>query len=114
MALAATLPQWAEHVRRHRTLLGAARASRAASGATDGPVFAGLVGGLGRLPAAVADAIRARGVEIRTNVTVRGIDHNGADGFRLTVGPVPAAEQLETRQVVVAVPAAPAARLLQH
>ena len=110
LSLAATVPQLAEQAWRHRTLLGAARAARAP--AAGGPVFAGLVGGLGRLPIAVADALRAAGVEVRTNATVRGVERARGDTFRLTLGPVPDAQMVEAHAVVVAVPATPAARLL--
>lgn len=111
LSLLATVPQLAVHVRGHRTLLGAARAAQAATTATDAPVFAGLVGGLGRLPDAIAAVLRRTGVEIRTDAMVRGIDQT-ADGFVLTVGAVPSATQIRARCVVLAVPATPAARLL--
>ena len=56
LSLEATLPQLAPHARRERSLLAAARASRAAAdaGAQDGAVFGAPRGGVGRLPAAVA------------------------------------------------------------
>jgi oxygen-dependent protoporphyrinogen oxidase len=114
LSLAATVPVLAEQTARHRTLLGAARAARANTGATGGPVFGGLVGGLGRLPAAVADELTAAGVEIRTTTTVRTIEQTGDGGFRLATGPVPAPQTIDARSVVVAVPSAPAARLLSH
>jgi oxygen-dependent protoporphyrinogen oxidase len=72
------------------------------------PVFAGLTGGVGRLPAAVA---AASGADVRTGVTVRSIERT-ADGWRLVMGPVPAPSTLEVDAVVVATPAAAAARLL--
>lgn len=111
LSLEATVPQLAPHVRRHRTLLGAARAARGATTREDGPVFAGLIGGLGRLPAAVVSVVRANGVEIRTDTMVRAIERT-QDGYRLTVGAVPRAQHVHARHVVVAIPGAPAARLL--
>ena len=100
-------------------LLDAARRVAGAPAAT-GPVFAGLSGGVGRLPQRLAEQLTAHGVTIRTGVTVRALapspspDHAvaGRDGWRLTLGPASAPEQLEVDAVVLAVPAAPAARLL--
>jgi protoporphyrinogen/coproporphyrinogen III oxidase len=109
LSLDATLPQLAPHARRERTLLAAARAARAETPAADGPVFGALRGGLGRLPAAVAEASGAR---VRTGATVRELRRT-PDGWALTVGPTRAPEQVHADAVVLAVPAAPAARLLQ-
>ncbi|MFL6240112.1 MAG: protoporphyrinogen oxidase [Actinomycetes bacterium] len=112
LSLAATVPQLAAEVHRHRTLLGAAKAVKAATPVSAGPVFAGLRGGLGRLPAAVVALVQERGGEVRTGTTVRGISRT-PDGFRLTLGAVPVEEYVETRSVVLAVPATPAARMLR-
>jgi oxygen-dependent protoporphyrinogen oxidase len=111
LSLAATVPQLAAHVSTHRTLIGAARAARAQSSQVVGPVFAGLVGGRGRVPHAITDVVRAAGVDVRTATTVRELTQTN-DGFRLTCGAVPAQQTIETRAVVIAVPGAPAARLL--
>jgi oxygen-dependent protoporphyrinogen oxidase len=75
-------------------------------------VFAGVVGGLGRLPVALAGRLAERGVEIRTRTTVRGLERVGAAGWRLHIGPVPDHAVLDADAVVLAVPASPAARLL--
>ncbi|MYU18895.1 protoporphyrinogen oxidase, partial [Streptomyces sp. SID8361] len=50
----------------------------------DGPVFMGIDGGVGRLPLAVADAVRAAGGEIRTGAPVRELRRT-ADGWTLAV-----------------------------
>ena len=71
-------------------------------------MFAGLVGGIGRLPLALAET---DGVEVRTSATVRRIERT-ASGFRLTVGSTREPETVETDRVVVAAPGPPAARLL--
>ncbi|MBX6768438.1 MAG: FAD-dependent oxidoreductase, partial [Actinomadura rubrobrunea] len=63
------------------------------------------------LPHLVADAITAEGGTIRTDAMVRELRRTST-GWRLTVGPARAPEYLEADAVVVAVPAAPAARLL--
>jgi protoporphyrinogen/coproporphyrinogen III oxidase len=82
-----------------------AAAARAGS-ATPGPVFAGIAGGLGRLPRALGT-----GLEVRTDAPVRGLRRTPT-GFALVVGPTIAAEEVLADEVVLAVPAAPAARLL--
>ena len=98
-------------------LLDAAAAVVAAPAAT-GPVFAGLSGGIGRLPQRLAEQLRAHGVTIRTGVTVRALepmpDHavSGWGAWRLTLGPASEPQVLDVDAVVLAVPAAPSARLL--
>ncbi|CAN5291861.1 protoporphyrinogen oxidase [soil metagenome] len=72
------------------------------------PVFAGITGGVGRLPQAVADA---SGAEVRVNATVRQIEHAN-DVWRLVVGPTTDFETIEVDAVIVAAPAPAAARLL--
>jgi oxygen-dependent protoporphyrinogen oxidase len=111
LSLRATLPQLVPHAARHRSLLLAARAARAATPPTDGPLFASLPGGLGRLPAAVAAAAATSGADIRLGSTVRGLSRTPT-GWRLILGSAAAPEQLVADAVVLAVPAAPAARLL--
>ncbi len=73
-----------------------------------GPVFAGIVGGMGRLPVAIAADER---VEVRTEATVRALRRT-PEGFVLTVGPTRAPEQVSAARVVLATPASPTARLL--
>jgi oxygen-dependent protoporphyrinogen oxidase len=75
---------------------------------SDAPVFAALPGGMGRLPEAIATA---SGAEVRTGAVVRALRRT-TKGWELTVGPTTAPEHLEARDVVLATPAAPAARLL--
>ena len=77
-----------------------------AGAATPGPVFAGIEGGLGRLPRALAD-----GLDVRTGATVRELRRTPT-GFVLVVGPTTDAEEVEADEVVLATPAAPSARLL--
>jgi oxygen-dependent protoporphyrinogen oxidase len=107
LSLFATLPQLRLSLARNRSVILAAR--DASPGAATGPVFAGLPGGLGRLPSAVA---KASGAEIRTGTTVRALQRT-PDGWRLTTGSAAEPSYLDVDAVVVAVPAAPAARLLQ-
>jgi oxygen-dependent protoporphyrinogen oxidase len=104
LSLRATTPQIAAL---GPDLLSGATAARAAATAT-GPVFAGLVGGVGQLPAAVA---ATDGVEVRLDATVRAVTRTPG-GWRLSVGPTTDVEHLDVDAVVVAAPAPAAARLI--
>jgi len=81
------------------------------------PVFAGLAGGVGRLPRALARQLAARGVELRSRTTVRELVPRPGGGWRLGLGPAPAGglhhgSHLDVDAVVLAVPARAASRLL--
>ncbi|MCA1713457.1 MAG: protoporphyrinogen oxidase [Actinobacteria bacterium] len=106
LSLQATLPALAGQLVQHRSLLLAARASRGTP--APGPVFAGLRGGLGTFPPALA---RASGADVRTGTTVRALERTGT-GWRLVTGSAASPSYVDADAVVLAVPAAPAARLL--
>jgi protoporphyrinogen/coproporphyrinogen III oxidase len=74
------------------------------------PVFVTLTTGLGSLPEAVAKASNA---EIRTSAMVRDLQRTES-GWRLTVGSAADPEYLTADAVIIAVPAAPASRLLSR
>ncbi|WP_251059024.1 MULTISPECIES: protoporphyrinogen oxidase [unclassified Streptomyces] len=110
ISMRAAVPQLFEAARTH-TLLGdgvrdlqrkAAQQPQAA-----GPVFAGIDGGIGRLPLAVAEACRSAGARILTGTPVREVVRT-AEGWRVIAD----AEAIEADGVVLATPAGPAARLL--
>ncbi|MFC6287662.1 protoporphyrinogen oxidase [Nocardioides sp. GCM10027113] len=104
----ATVPQLVALLERGSLLEAAA-----ALPVVHGPVFGGLAGGMGRLPEALAATGRFR---VRTGATVRALDRVDAStggGFSLVLGPTRDEECLEVDEVVLAVPAAPAARLLK-
>ncbi len=111
LSLDAVLPQLSGAVRVERSLLRSA--ARVVHDSTSGqPVFAGLRGGVGQLPAAVGGAITAqRGARIRTASTVRRLERTKT-GWRVVIGPTASPEAITCDGVVIAVPAAPAARLL--
>lgn len=109
LSLRATVPALAHEVGRHSSLLDAAAAVRAAAPPHEGPVFAGIRGGVGRLPAAVA---AASGASVRTGVTVRAITPT-TTGWRVETGPAPRPEFIDADGVVLAVPAAATVRLLR-
>ena len=72
-----TVPALYRLARRERSLLAAAKEARktgaAPSGARRGPVFAGISGGVGRLPIALAERLERRGVTIDRGTEVTGI-----------------------------------------
>lgn len=109
LSLYATLPQLVAPVARSRSLLLATRQARATATPYTGPLFRGLPGGLGRLPAAVANA---SGAQVRLSTTVRALARTPT-GWRLDLGSAAHPEQLDVDGVVLAIPAAPAARLLR-
>lgn len=76
------------------------------------PVFAGIDGGLHRLPQQLAQRLTERGVTLRTGTIVRELRRTDT-GWEVVTGPVPAPEVHQGDRVVVAVPSAPTARLLQ-
>jgi oxygen-dependent protoporphyrinogen oxidase len=88
--------------------------SRAAAAATPPPdpsipVFAGLRGGVGRLPGAIAAASTAT---VRTTSTVRDLARRPDGGWNLVVGSTRDPEVLQADAVVLATPARATARLL--
>ncbi len=96
------------HRRSPRSALTCSRALRRRdpAAAASGPVFAGLVGGVGQLPEAVA-----AGIELRLDATVREISRTN-DGWQLSVGPTTDVEVIGVDAVIIAAPAPAAARLL--
>jgi protoporphyrinogen/coproporphyrinogen III oxidase len=116
LSFRATLAPLAAAAPRHATLTGAAAsllpsAPAPADGpaAKPAPVFVSLTTGIGALPEAVA---KASGADVRTNAMVRELKRT-ATGWRLTVGSAADPEYMDADAVILATPAAPAARLLQ-
>jgi oxygen-dependent protoporphyrinogen oxidase len=105
LSLQATLPQLAATLGQHQSLVAAAQAAVTAPAA--GPVFAGVAGGLGHLPPALA-----QGLDVRLRTTVRGLVRT-RDGWRVETGSAADPGFLDVDAVVLAVPGAPAARLLR-
>jgi oxygen-dependent protoporphyrinogen oxidase len=97
LSVAATAPQLATA---GRSLLRGVRGSR--SGAT-GPVFGAVPGGLAALIDALAADLDAKGVAVETDRPARTLSARGADWV---------VDRLRLDAVVLALPAAPAARLL--
>lgn len=117
LSLRATVPTLYREVTKERSLLrAAARVARGGSresGARRGPVFAGIRGGIGRMPAAVAADLVSLGAEIHTGSAVRSL-HRDGDGWRVVVGSVAEQRVYNADAVVLAVPAYSATGLLSH
>lgn len=119
ISMKAAVPALFEAARSRPTLAEAVRAVQRAGAATpsdaagagtglDGAAFAGIRGGVGTLPGAVADAIRAAGGEIRTGTPVTALRRTGPRGWQV----VTPERVLTPDAVVLATPAGPAAALL--
>lgn len=117
----ATLAPLAAAARKHAALTDAARSllppapdnsgkpPAGGAPARPAPVFVSLVTGIGTLPEAVA---KASGADVRVNAMVRELTRTET-GWRLTIGSAADPEYLDADAVILATPAAPAARLLQ-
>ena len=101
----ATVPQLVGFAERGSVL---AQAPKIISTTQDVPVFAGIAGGIGRLPEELVGSGR---FEVRTGVTVREL-RQVASGFELVAGSTRDPELLAADRVVLATPAAPTSRLL--
>ncbi|MET8286115.1 protoporphyrinogen oxidase [Streptomyces sp. NPDC005132] len=113
ISLRAAVPQLFEAARTHTSLTEAVRAiqAKAAAHQQTGPVFMGIEGGVGQLPLAVAESVRARGGEIVTGAPVTELrrTRGTGSGWRVVAGD----RVLHTDAVVLALPAPAAATLLR-
>ncbi|KUJ71002.1 protoporphyrinogen oxidase [Streptomyces albus subsp. albus] len=114
ISMRAAVPQLFEAARTHGSLTESVRAMRrrgpVAVHQQGEAVFMGIDGGVGQLPPAVADAVRAAGGRIRTGAPVRELRPGARPDGSWTV--VLDDEVLTADAVVLAVPAPAAARLL--
>ncbi|MFI8519315.1 protoporphyrinogen oxidase [Streptomyces sp. NPDC085481] len=119
ISMKAAVPKLLDAARTHPTLAQAVRAVQRAGAATPsdaagaatglgGTAFAGISGGIGTLPGAVADAIRAAGGGVLTRTPVTELRRTGPQGWRI----VTPDRVLTADAVVLATPAGPAAALL--
>ncbi|MEU5362200.1 protoporphyrinogen oxidase [Streptomyces sp. NPDC005925] len=111
LSMRSAVPQLFQAALTHTSLTEGVREiqAKAAAGRQTGPVFMGIAGGVGSLPHAVADAVRARGGEILTGTRVTELRRAGDTGWRIVAG----GRELRADAVVVAVPAPAAAALLR-
>ncbi|CCK26764.1 protoporphyrinogen oxidase [Streptomyces davaonensis JCM 4913] len=111
ISMRSAVPQLFQAAQTHDSLTEAVReiqAKAAAHQQQSGPVFMGIQGGIGTLPLAVAESVRARGGEIVTGAPVTGL-RRAPDGWRIVTG----GRTLRADAVVIAVPAPVAAGLLR-
>ncbi|MCZ4513081.1 protoporphyrinogen oxidase, partial [Streptomyces sp. ActVer] len=82
ISMRSAVPQLFEAARTHTSLTEAVREiqARAAKNQQTGPVFTGIEGGIGGLPLAVAESVRARGGEIVTGAPVTELRRVGGGG----------------------------------
>jgi oxygen-dependent protoporphyrinogen oxidase len=114
LSLQATMPQlWAAATAGESVTASAERAFATGS-LNHSPVFAGVVGGVGALAESLVKSLLAQGVQIKSETVVRDLHRtsSGRHRWALTTGPVPAPILYEADALVIAVPAAPAAKLL--
>ncbi|MCI3271708.1 protoporphyrinogen oxidase [Streptomyces cylindrosporus] len=111
ISMRSAVPQLYQAAKTHDSLTQAVREiqAKAAAAHQTGPVFMGIEGGVGTLPLAVAEAVRAAGGEIVTGAPVTELRREAATGWRV----VTADRVLHADAVVLAVPAPVAATLLR-
>jgi protoporphyrinogen/coproporphyrinogen III oxidase len=107
LSLAATVPQLPRDER--SALAAAARVVPATP--SKSPVFATVIDGMGSLPTALVEAITTRGARVLTGRPVRRLERTPT-GWRVVHGPTIDEQAIDADAVILAVPAAPAARLL--
>ncbi|MFC8094401.1 protoporphyrinogen oxidase [Streptomyces sp. NPDC057301] len=111
ISMRSAVPQLYQAAKTHDSLTEGVREiqAKAAAGRQTGPVFMGIEGGVGQLPLAVAESVRARGGEIVTGAPVTELRREASEGWRVVAGD----RVLHADAVVVAVPAPAAAGLLR-
>lgn len=107
----AAAPQVVALLDKDRSLSRAAAAT-VASSASSAPVFAGIDGGVGRLPLAVAEGAAGTALDVRLRTTVRRLEPTADGRWRVVTGAAVAPEVLGADAVVVAAPGPAAGRLL--
>ncbi|MEV8017178.1 protoporphyrinogen oxidase [Streptomyces sp. NPDC086554] len=109
ISMRSAVPQLFEAARSHASLTEGVREiqARAAKNQQTGPVFMGIEGGVGQLPLAVAESVRARGGVIHTGAAVTELKRTSG-GWQISTEK----SVIDADSVVVAVPAYAAAALL--
>ncbi|MEV7394221.1 MULTISPECIES: protoporphyrinogen oxidase [unclassified Streptomyces] len=110
ISMRSAVPQLYQAAQTHDSLTEAVREiqAKAVANQQTGPVFMGIEGGVGTLPLAVAESVRARGGEILTGAPVTELRRD-TEGWRV----VTEGRALRADAVIVAVPAPAAAALLR-
>ncbi|MGW3290230.1 protoporphyrinogen oxidase [Streptomyces sp. NPDC001002] len=115
ISMRSAVPQLYQAALTHDSLTEAVRGiqARAAAAQQTGPVFMGIEGGVGQLPLAVAESVRARGGEILTGTPVRELRRIDVASAHATWRVVAGDRVWDADAVVVAAPAPVAAGLLR-
>lgn len=117
LSLAATVPALFRELRDEPSLLRAAqrttRGGGRQAGARRGPIFAGIRGGVGRLPQAVAEDLVEQGVAVHTGAAVKSL-HRVDDCWRIIVAAADQPSVIEAEDIILAVPPPQASALLAH
>ncbi|OLT23698.1 protoporphyrinogen oxidase [Ornithinimicrobium sp. CNJ-824] len=117
LSAASALPGLLAAARAGEPLLAAVDRVVPAGGGTQAPaprpVFATLAGGLHRLPAALTGSLESRGARVVLGTVARELHRRPDGGWEVVTGPRPRPTSYLADRVVLAVPAAPAARLLR-
>jgi protoporphyrinogen/coproporphyrinogen III oxidase len=111
ISMRSAVPQLYQVAQTHDSLTEGVRElqARMAAAQQTGPVFMGIRGGIGSLPLAVAESVRARGGEVLTGTPVTELRREAPGGWRVVAGD----RALHADAVVVAVPGPAAAGLLR-
>jgi oxygen-dependent protoporphyrinogen oxidase len=111
ISMRSAVPQLFQAAKTHTSLTEGVREiqARMAANQQTGPVFMGIEGGVGTLPLAVADSVRARGGEIVTGAPVSELRREASGGWKVVTGD----RVLHADAVILAVPAPAAAGLLR-
>lgn len=117
LSLEMAMPALFRLAKREKSLLFAAKEARATGAANSGArksgaIFAGISGGVGRLPLALADRLARRGVRIECDAPVSAIRRT-SNGWRVAARIEGKAHPRDFDAVVVAVPAPVAAKILR-
>ncbi|MZD04943.1 protoporphyrinogen oxidase, partial [Streptomyces sp. SID5785] len=113
ISLRSAVPQLFAEARHHRSLTAAVRAlqEKTARAQQAGPVFMGIEGGVGTLPDAVAESVRRKGGRIVLGERAVTLGARGTE--RQWRVDTESGRTYDADQVIVALPAAPAAGLLR-
>jgi len=117
LSLEMTVPALYRLAKREKSLLVAAKEARATGAANSGArksnaIFAGISGGVGRLPIALADRLKRRGVKFELDAPVSTIRRT-TNGWRVAARIDGKSDPQDFDAVVLAVPAPVAAKILR-
>jgi oxygen-dependent protoporphyrinogen oxidase len=116
LSLAATAPQIASAARADRSLLRGLRKTAPPAppvGSKPSPVFMGPRGGMQRIADELVSAVQAAGGVLESGQSVVRLEHGAAGRVRVVLDGQDSVDAVEYDAIVLAIPAAPAAKLLR-